>query len=153
MTSFPVAIGCDHAAVSVKQELAQFLTTLGCHVTDVGTNSSDVRVDYPDIAEEVCNCVLTGKSKFGFLLCGTGIGVSLAANKIDGIRAALCHDHYTAKMARAHNDANVMCAGARVTGPEVIKEMAGVFLTTTHEGGRHADRVAKVMLLQRKAAE
>ena len=144
-----VAIGSDHAAVSVKAEVVAMLTAeLGYDVVDVGTDSAEKKVDYPDVAIGVCKLVQAKEVTCGILFCGTGIGVSLAANKMNGIRAALCHDHFTATMARQHNDANVLCAGARVVGPEVIKQMVQVFLATPFEGGRHEARVGKVMALE-----
>lgn len=115
----------------------------GVSVVDLGTHGTE-RVDYPDVAQELCRQVVSGQASCGILLCGTGIGMSIAANKVPGIRAALCHDHYTAKLTRQHNDANVLCAGARTTGIEVIKDMVEVFLATPFEGGRHAQRVAKL---------
>lgn len=141
-----VVIGCDHAAVPLKDEIIAMLQANGYSVTDLGTHGTE-RVDYPDIAVAVAQAVASGKAKAGIIFCGTGIGVSISANKVAGIRAALCHDHFTAKMARNHNDANVLCAGARVTGAEVVKEMVHVFLTTPFEGGRHAERVKKINAL------
>lgn len=147
-----VAIGSDHAAFDVKQEIVQFLESAEMRpfvsvVTDVGPSNAD-RVDYPDYAAKCAAEINEGRSDCGVLLCGTGIGISIAANKVKGIRAALCHDHFTAKMCREHNDANIMCAGARTTGIEVIKEMVAVYLATPFGGGRHADRVAKISALE-----
>ena len=142
-----VVVGCDHGAVEMKNEIAAFLAANDCEVIDVGTNSKD-SVDYPDFAAAGCAKVQTGEAALGFLFCGSGIGISIAANKCAGIRAALCHDHYTAKMAREHNDANIMCAGARTTGIEVVKEMVLAFLATPFSGGRHCGRVEKIMALQ-----
>lgn len=142
-----IAIGTDHAAYEVKNELVAFLKQKGHDVTDC-SEPDGTRVDYPDIAERVAHRVLAKEVEYGVLLCGTGIGVSIAANKVPGIRAALCHDAYTAAMARLHNDAHVVCAGARVVGPEVIKQIVEVFLTTAFEGGRHGCRVEKIMALE-----
>jgi ribose 5-phosphate isomerase B len=143
-----VVIGCDHAAVPMKDELRAFIEAMGAKVIDVGTHGTD-RVDYPDVAVELCTHVVNGDAQKGVLLCGSGIGVSITANKVDGIRAALCHDHYTAKMCREHNDANVLCAGARTTGIEVVKDMVEIFLATEFAGGRHAGRVEKIMAVQK----
>ena len=138
-----VAIGSDHAAIREKQELKDYLVSLGVEVNDIGAHTTD-RVDYPCIASTLCGVVLAGTSEVGVLLCGTGIGVSIAANKMEGIRAGLCHNEYCARMAREHNDANVVCAGVRVLGIEVIKAILLAFLTTPFAGPgtRHADRVA-----------
>lgn len=141
-----VVIGCDHGAVDMKDEIVVLLQANGFAVTDVGTHSKD-SVDYPDFAAAACAKIVAGEAKFGVLLCGTGIGISIAANKCAGIRAALCHDHYTAKLSREHNDANVICAGARTTGIEVVKEMVLTFLATPFAGGRHEGRVQKIMAL------
>lgn len=108
---------------------------------------NDAEVDYPDYAAKVSKLVTAGDVDKGVLVCGSGIGMSIAANKINGIRAALCYDHYTAKMARGHNDANVVCAGERTTGIEVIKEIVDTFLTTDFLYGEHAPRVQKIMNL------
>jgi ribose 5-phosphate isomerase B len=142
-----VVIGTDHASYEVKNSLATLLREKGYEVVDV-SEADGTSVDYPDVAARVCHTVLSSEGSRGILLCGTGIGQSIAANKINGIRAALCHDHFTATMCRQHNDANVLCAGSRVTGPEVIFQMANVFLTTEFEGGRHERRVNKIMSLQ-----
>eukprot|EP00758_Cryptobia_borreli_P000911 Tbor_TRINITY_DN1748_c0_g1::TRINITY_DN1748_c0_g1_i1::g.21330::m.21330/K01808/rpiB; ribose 5-phosphate isomerase B len=139
-----VAVSCDHAAFHAKQEIVAFLKdNKDLSVIDCGPQD-DSRVDYPDFAEKACKLVIAGEVDCAVLLCGSGIGISIAANKVTGIRAALCHDHYTSKMCREHNDANVICAGARTTGIEVIKEMVSVFLTTPFAGGNHANRVAKI---------
>eukprot|EP00672_Neobodo_designis_P022402 CAMPEP_0174850924 /NCGR_PEP_ID=MMETSP1114-20130205/21213_1 /TAXON_ID=312471 /ORGANISM="Neobodo designis, Strain CCAP 1951/1" /LENGTH=158 /DNA_ID=CAMNT_0016085415 /DNA_START=41 /DNA_END=517 /DNA_ORIENTATION=- len=145
-----VVVGCDHGAVEMKNEIAALLTAQGHTVLDVGTNSKD-SVDYPDFAAAGCAKVQQGEASLGFLFCGSGIGISIAANKCAGIRAALCHDHYTAKMSREHNDANIMCAGARTTGIEVVKDMVLTFLATPFAGGRHEGRVGKIMALQSAA--
>ena len=140
-----VAIGCDHAAVALKNEVVAHLKSLGIPtVIDVGAHTAD-SVDYPDYAATLCGLVARKEVEVGFLFCGSGIGISIAANKCDGIRAALCHDYYTALMAREHNDANVMCAGARVTGSEVVKQMCEVFLSTAFlNSGNHPRRVEKL---------
>eukprot|EP00331_Platyophrya_macrostoma_P012149 CAMPEP_0176418000 /NCGR_PEP_ID=MMETSP0127-20121128/7207_1 /TAXON_ID=938130 /ORGANISM="Platyophrya macrostoma, Strain WH" /LENGTH=152 /DNA_ID=CAMNT_0017798235 /DNA_START=65 /DNA_END=520 /DNA_ORIENTATION=- len=146
-----IAIGTDHAAYDVKNEVVAFLKSKGHEVTDC-SEPDGTRVDYPDIAERVAHLVLKKEADHGVLLCGTGIGVSISANKVPGIRAALCHDAYTASMARQHNDAHIVCAGARVTGPEVIKQIVDVFLTTAFLGGYHGCRVEKIMALEKPTA-
>lgn len=142
-------VGSDHAGYAVKGLVVQMLVSRGYEVEDLGTYSSE-RVDYPDYAEKVARAVVADPSSRGVLICGTGIGMSIAANKIDGIRAAHCNDWYTAKMARAHNDANILCFGERVSGPGVIESMIDVFTTTEFEGGRHAGRVEKIMALEKR---
>jgi len=142
-------VGSDHAGYAVKGLVVQMLVSRGYEVEDLGTYSSE-RVDYPDYAEKVARAVVADPSSRGVLICGTGIGMSIAANKIDGIRAAHCNDWYTAKMARAHNDANILCFGERVSGPGVIESMIDVFTTTEFEGGRHTGRVEKIMALEKR---
>jgi ribose 5-phosphate isomerase B len=141
-------IGSDHAGFAVKNLVVEMLKARGHEVVDLGPES-DARVDYPDYAEKVARAVVEDAGAHGILICGTGIGMSVAANKIDGIRAAHCHDYYTAQMARAHNDANILCFGERVSGPGVIESMIDAFTTTKFEGGRHAGRVEKIMALQK----
>ncbi len=141
-------IGSDHAGFAVKGLVIEMLEKRGHEVIDLGPESSD-RVDYPDYAEKVSRAVVSDAGSFGILICGTGIGMSIAANKIDGIRAAHCHDYYTAQMARAHNDANILCFGERVSGPGVIESMIDAFCSTEFEGGRHAGRVEKIMAIQK----
>jgi len=149
-----VAIGCDHAAVDMKNEVKKHLeATLKVEkVVDIGVHTAD-RCDYPDKAAEVCQLIQKKEVEIGILLCGSGIGISIAANKHNGIRAALCHDYYCAQMAREHNDANVFCAGARTTGPEVIKQMVSKFLSTPFMvEGNHKGRVAKISALEQSEA-
>jgi ribose 5-phosphate isomerase B len=138
-----VAIGADHAGIHLKDDLKEELTNMGCEVIDFGTNSKDA-VDYPDIANRVCDAVLKGGAAYGVLMCGSGIGMSIAANRHAGIRAALCHDGLSAELSRRHNDANVLCLGARVLGPETAKRALMRFLNTEFEGGRHLFRVEKL---------
>jgi ribose 5-phosphate isomerase B len=137
-------IATDHAGVNIKEAVKNLLTDRNCDVEDLGPFSTD-RVDYPDYAHALSQKVL-GEKTHGILICGSGIGMSLAANKHEGIRAALCHDAYTAKMARAHNDANVLCFGERIVGLGVIESMLDTWLATDFEGGRHAARVEKIEL-------
>jgi ribose 5-phosphate isomerase B len=138
-----IAIAADHAGVSLKETLKGDLGELGFDVLDLGTNGPE-SVDYPDYANAMADTIKQGKVARGVLVCGSGIGVSIAANRHPGIRAALCHDAVTARLARQHNDANVLVLGARTTGLEVAKDCLRVFLTTAFEGGRHARRVAKL---------
>ncbi|MCB2108750.1 MAG: ribose 5-phosphate isomerase B [Rhodobacteraceae bacterium] len=138
-----VAIGSDHAGVELKSTLAGDLAAMGFKVLDVGTNGT-ASVDYPDFGKAVATAVKDGKAKAGVVVCGTGIGISIAANRVSGIRAALVHDTFTAAMAREHNDANVLALGARVISPETARNALKTFFSTPFGGGRHAGRVAKL---------
>ena len=140
-----IHIATDHAGVAIKPDVIAMLQNLGHEVVDLGP-SSDARVDYPDYAHALCLEVLKTPHSHGILICGSGIGMSLAANKHHGIRAALCHDAYTAEMARAHNDANVLCFGQRIVGLGVIESMLNAWCNTSFEGGRHAERIEKIEL-------
>lgn len=141
-----IYIGCDHGGYQLKLELMKYLDENGFEYTDMGCNGEPV--DYPDIAEAVCKKVTENADNKGILVCGTGIGISMAANKIKGIRAALCADWYSAKYTRLHNDANVICMGGRTTGAGSAVEMLNVFLHTEFEGGRHATRINKIKKLE-----
>ena len=143
-------IGSDHGAVELKEEVKNLLTEEfpDVEVEDVGTHGT-TSVDYPDIAQKVCTPVAEGKADRGIVMCGTGIGISIAANKIEGIRAALCHETYTAKMSRQHNNANVLAMGGRTTGVEIAKEIVRTWMTTEFLGGRHERRVNKIMALEK----
>jgi ribose 5-phosphate isomerase B len=136
-------IATDHAGYAVKAYVKEIVHSLGHEIIDLGPDSAD-RVDYPDFAKKCADAVVADKGSFGILICGTGIGISISANKVPGIRAALCHDHYTAMLTRQHNDANILCFGERVVGKGVIEDMIEVFANTEFEGGRHAGRVAKI---------
>ncbi len=138
-----LTIGSDHAAYTAKETLIAFLDRHGHTVVDVGTGSEN-SCDYADFAFKVVRHVLDGKADFGILVCGTGIGMSIAANRFTGIRAALCHDLVTASMSRAHNDANILCMGARVLSPELMKEIVLTFLKIDFAGGRHSRRLSKI---------
>jgi len=138
-----VALGCDHAGFDLKETVATVLRRLGAEIVDFGTHSRD-SVDYPDYGERVGRAVASGEADRGIVLCGTGIGISIAANKVPGVRAALCHDVYTARMSRAHNDANVLALGARVIGPGLAEAIVEAWLTTPFDGGRHSPRVDKL---------
>ena len=141
-----VIIGADHGGVRLKDELVLMLSGQ-FDVQDMGTHGTTA-VDYPNVAEAVGKAVVSSNGgAAGILVCGSGIGVSIAANKVTGVRAALVHDAYTARMSRMHNDANVVCLGERVTGSEVAKDAVNVFLSTAFEGGRHAKRVDLISAL------
>jgi ribose 5-phosphate isomerase B len=148
MKAWKVVLGSDHAGLALKEHLKRFLVELGCRVEDVGTYTSE-RCDYPDYAAAAARRVAAGEFERGVLVCGTGVGVSLAANKVRGIRAAVCESEYVAEMARRHNDANLLCLGARVIGTGVAEALVRRFLETEFEGGRHAQRVDKIMALER----
>jgi ribose 5-phosphate isomerase B len=136
-------IATDHAGYALKDFVKEYLASKGHEAVDLGPDS-DTRVDYPDFAQKCAHAVVADTGSFGILICGTGIGISIAANKITGIRAALCHDAYTAAMSRAHNNANILAFGERVVGKGVIESMIEAFCETTFEGGRHAGRVNKI---------
>ncbi len=138
-----IAIACDHGAVELKKEIEAMLDEMGLSYQDFGTDSH-ASVDYPVYAEKAARAVTSGACDRGILLCGTGLGMSLAANKVRGIRCALCGDCYSAEMARRHNNANMLALGARVIGPELAKKITQIFLTTDFEGGRHARRVGMI---------
>jgi len=142
-----VAIGCDHRGLEMKQAVMRLLEKAGCYYRDFGTYSAD-SMDYPDIACEVGKAVATGSFDQGILICSTGVGMSIAANKIRGIRAALCHDTFTAQRSRQHNDANVLCLGADVPEAELIVDIVNTYLATAFEGGRHSRRVEKIRNLE-----
>ncbi len=138
-----IYIASDHAGFEMKEAVRAYLSSKACEVVDMGPADAS-RVDYPDYARKVAEAVATDPAASGVLICGTGIGISMAANRFKGVRAALCHDAYTAAMARGHNDANVLCFGARVVGLGVAESMIDAWLESAFEGGRHADRVAKI---------
>lgn len=142
-----VAIGSDHGGFRLKEEIMKMLTARGIAFRDVGTYSTEA-VDYPDISRSVGQAVASGECKRGIIVCGTGIGVCIAANKIKGIRAALCHDIFSAQMAREHNDANVLTLGERVIGTGPALMIVEKWLATDFAGGRHAGRVAKITELE-----
>ena len=142
----PVAIGSDEAGYRLKGLLIDLLKEDGLEVADFGTDSEEP-VDYPDVAFELAEAVARGEHDRGILICGTGIGMSIAANKIEGVRAAHCTDCFQARMARQHNDANVLCLGARVSGLGVMEDTLEAFLAHGFEGGRHAVRVSKIVQL------
>jgi ribose 5-phosphate isomerase B len=138
-----VAVAADHGGYDLKTRLLPELRELGCAVVDLGTASAE-SVDYPDFADRLVEALRDGRAQLGVLLCGTGIGMSIAANRHREIRAALCHDGLTARLARQHNDANVLVLGGRLLGPEQARDCLRTFLVTPFDGGRHARRVAKL---------
>lgn len=144
-----VAIGADHAGYHLKEELKTFLRDLGHDWKDFGTDSTEP-VDYPDFAEPVARAVAGGLCPRGIVICGTGIGSAIAANKVKGIRAGLCHDTFSARHARLHNDTNVLALGARVIGPGLAKDIVVAWLDGPFEGGRHARRVEKIHSIEER---
>ncbi|HNX28137.1 MAG TPA: ribose 5-phosphate isomerase B [Syntrophomonadaceae bacterium] len=146
-----IVIGSDHAGLEMKREISSNLLKQGYEVIDCGTYSAD-SVDYPDIAEQV-TCEVIKQKIPGILICGTGIGISIAANKIHGIRAALCTNEYTARLARQHNDANILALGSRVTAVSYALEIVTAFLKTDFEAGRHNKRVEKIGILENRYNE
>lgn len=144
-----VAIGCDHGGFHLKETIKDVLKDMQIEFTDFGTYSTE-SVDYPDIAAPVANAVAAGEYDRGILICGTGIGIGIAANKVDGIRAALCHDTFSAHASREHNNANILTMGERVIGPGLATDIVKIWLTTDFAGGRHERRVAKIADLEVK---
>ena len=142
-----IALGSDHAGFHIKETIRQFLENLGYPVDDLGTWSEE-SVDYPDYGKAVGESVAARKDDYGIAVCGTGIGISIAANKVPKIRAAVAHDVSTARIAREHNDANVLAMGGRVVNGALAIEMVQVFLNTSFQGGRHARRVEKIALIE-----
>lgn len=143
-----ITIGSDHGAFELKEEVKKVLAEFeGVEVKDAGTFSTEA-VDYPDIADKICADVVSGAADRGIALCGTGIGMTIAANKIKGIRCALCHDVFSAKMSREHNNANVLAMGGRVIGYGLAGEIVRAWLTAEFEGGRHDRRLGKVTALE-----
>ena len=138
-----IALASDHAGFALKELLKKHLKTLGYEPLDLGTHNED-SVDYPDFGNAMAAAIKAGKAERGILVCGSGIGISIAANRHPHIRAALCHNEETAKLSREHNDANVLALGARIVSEETAKTMLKTFLTTQFAGGRHAGRVAKL---------
>jgi ribose 5-phosphate isomerase B len=144
-----IAIGSDHAGYEAKERAKQALASLGAEVVDEGTQGSE-SVDYPDFGAAVGRAVASGEVERGVLICGSGIGIAIAANKIAGVRAAVCWNEETARLARQHNDANVVCLGARFIDPDLAARMIRVFMETEFDGGRHQQRVDKLTKLDEK---
>jgi len=143
-----IALGSDHAAFAFKEEAKAYLVTQGWPVKDYGTYNRD-RVDYCDYGFRVGEAVSNGECEKGLLFCGTGVGISISANKVRGIRAVVCSEPYSAQLSRSHNDTNILCLGARVVGIELAKMIIDVWLRTEFEGGRHAGRVEKISRYER----
>ena len=144
-----IAIGSDHGGYALKQYIMQGLKDMGIEYKDFGCFSEE-SCDYPTIAEPLANAVAAGECEKGILICGTGIGMSICANKVNGIRAALCENCFSAEFTRRHNDANVLCMGARTIGSGLALKITETFLTTDFEGGRHARRVAMITEVEKK---
>ncbi len=143
MTDKTVALAADHAGYELKRQLSEELARLGYGVLDLGTDGPE-SVDYPDYGKSLAEALASGQAPRGVVVCGTGIGISISANRNPAVRAALCHDSTTARLARQHNDANVLAIGARITGLETAKDILRAFLETPFEGGRHVRRVEKL---------
>jgi len=146
LNTMKIAIGCDHAAAALKAELAALLEAKGLQVKDFG--AFDSAMQSPAVAEVVAKAVAATECELGVLLCGTGVGMSIAANKVNGVRACCCSEPYSAKLSRQHNDSNVLCMGARVVGPELAKMILDEWLSAEFEGGRHATRVDMITALE-----
>jgi len=144
-----IAIGSDHAGFCLKNEIKEYFQDKGVRFTDFGVQNREA-ADYPDIALVVAESVARRENRYGILVCGTGIGMVMAANKVPGIRAALCHDTFTARAAREHNDANILTLGERVTGKGLACEIVETWLRSTFQGGRHAQRIAKIRAIEEK---
>ena len=142
-----IALGNDHAAVEMKEIVKAYLEEKGYKVLNLGTDTHD-SVDYPDYGAAVGRAVVNGDANFGIAICGSGVGISIAANKVKGVRAVCCSEPYSARMSRQHNNANVLCFGARVVGPEMAKMIIDEFLSAEFLGGRHQARVDKIIALE-----
>ena len=144
-----IAVGSDHRGYSVRNHIIEFLTQLGHEVIDVGTDTADA-VDYSDIAAKAAKEVGSGRAEMGILVCGTGLGMSITANKFAGIRAAPCHDALTAEMSRRHNDLNMLCLSADLLGEKLIDRMVKLWINTPFDGGRHTRRIEQITKLERE---
>ncbi|MBI4684113.1 MAG: ribose 5-phosphate isomerase B [Nitrospirae bacterium] len=144
-----VAIGSDHAGLELKNEIITLLGDMKIECIDFGTNGAQ-SVDYPDFGEKVSKEVSAGKIERGVLICGTGIGMSIVANKFSGVRASLCNDLFTARMSRLHNDANILVMGGRIVGKDLAKEIVRVWFSTDFEGGRHLTRLNKIKQIEER---
>ena len=144
-----IAVGSDHGGYALKQHILRYLKENGFEYKDYGC-FSEQSVDYPDFALPVAEAVASGEAERGIVICGTGIGVSIAANKVPGVRAALCHDCFSAKATREHNDSNVLAMGERVIGPGLALEIADIWLHTPYAGGRHQARIDKITAIEKK---
>ncbi len=144
-----IGVGCDHAGLELKNEIIPLLSGLGIECVDYGTNSPE-SVDYPDFGEKVSEAVSSGEIDRGILICGTGIGMSIVANKFSNVRASLCNDLFTAKMGRLHNDANILILGGRIVGKDLAKEIVRTWINTPFEGQRHCMRLKKITLIEER---
>lgn len=142
-----IVIANDHAAVELKQEVASYIEKLGHEVINIGTDSHD-SCNYPEYGKKAADMVASGQADLGVLICGTGVGISLAANKVKGIRCGVCSEATTARLIRQHNDANMIAFGARIVGPELAKDIVKAFLTAEFMGGRHATRVNMIIAIE-----
>ena len=147
-----VAVGSDHAGLDLKQEIIKLLAELKHDVSDYGTDTP-LSVDYPDFGEKVAEAVSSGKAERGILICGTGIGMSIVANKFPNVRAALCNELFSAKMSRMHNDANILVLGGRIIGRDLGKEIVRTWIHTGFENARHTDRIKKISAIEKKIHE
>jgi len=146
-----LVIGCDNAAATLKNEIKNFLSQQGLTVEDLGVESEADQTAYPLIAQKVCEAIIqSGYRKEGILICGTGIGMAITANKFPGIYAAVCHDSYSAERARLSNNSNIICMGARIIGPELAKKVLKEWLNLEFKGGRSVDKLAKIKEIERK---
>ena len=144
-----IIIGCDHGGLELKNEIIKHLNDRNIETVDIGTYTSE-SCNYPDYAKALCKRIQSGEFERGILVCGTGIGMSIAANKHKGIRAACCSDTFSARMTRMHNDANVLCLGGRVVGPGLACDMVDLFVDTDFQGGRHTQRVAMLSQIEKE---
>ncbi len=144
-----IALACDHGGLNLKREIAKYLQENGYEIVDFGTDSFD-SCDYPDMALPAAEAVANGKCDKGIFICSTGIGISIVANKVPGVRCAHCHDNYCAEYTRRHNDANVLAMGEKVVGNGYALQIVHTFLTTAYEGGRHQRRVDKITAIEKK---
>lgn len=147
--SKPIALAADHGGYALKEEVKKHLDELGIAYKDFGTHSEE-SVDYPDMALPACDAVVAGECDKALLFCGTGVGISMSANKVKGIRACCCSDAFSAEYTRRHNNANALCMGGRVVGPGLACQLVDLFLNTEYEGGRHDKRVAKLMAIENR---
>ena len=145
----PIALAADHGGFELKEAVKAHLDELGLEYIDFGTHST-ASVDYPDMALPACDAVVSGQCSKALLFCGTGVGISMAANKVKGIRACCCSDSFSCEYTRRHNDANALCMGGRVVGPGLACQLVDLFLNTPFEGGRHANRIAKLMAIENR---
>ncbi len=143
-----IALGCDHRGLHLKQLVINLITDIGHTYKDFGCYYDTTRVDYPDFAQKVAEEVANGACDCGILVCGSGIGMSIASNKVKGIRAAICHDPFSARRARQHTDANILCLGQDIVGQDLARDIVQTFLNTDFEGGRHAQRLDKIKALE-----